>query len=116
MEPAAFKASNHIHGVRLILQWWVSSLMSYKKLLCLFISDSGKVLKSYSWIQLAIVYLNIHFQSQKILTLLDSFVYFHFWYNLLSNNSNTNETVKIHRRPLDLLNYTIRIAFKQVVL
>ena len=28
--------------------------------------------------------------------------------------SNMNETVKIHRS-LDLLNYTIRIAFKRVV-
>ena len=33
-----------------------------------FISDSKKVMKFYSWIQLAIVYLHINFQSQKILT------------------------------------------------
>ena len=86
-------------------------LMSYERSLYFFISDNIKVMKFYNWIQLAIVYLHINFKF------LYSFLYFHFWYNLLSNNnSNMNETVKIHRRSLDLFNYTIRIAFKQVVL
>ena len=88
--------------------------MSYKKSLCFFISDSRKFLKFYSLIQLAIVYLHINFQSRKYQ--LYSFVYFHFRYSLLSNNnSNMNETVKIHKRCHDLLNYTIRIAFIQAV-
>ena len=87
-----------------------------RKIFILFILDR-KVLKFYSWIQLAIVYSHINFKVKKYsLTLLYSFVYFHFRYNLLSNNnSNTNETVKIHRRCLDQLHQTIRIAFKQVV-
>ena len=89
--------------------------MSYKNRYDFFISENIKVLKFYSRIQLAIVYLHINFQSQKILKLLCSFVYFHFQYNLLgNNNSNTNETVKMHRGCRDLLNYTIRIAFKQI--
>ena len=90
--------------------------MSYERSLYFFISDSRKVLKFYSWIQLAIVCLHINQVKKYLLTLLYSFVYFHFRYHLLSNNnSNTNETVKVHRRSIDLLNYTIRIAFKQVV-
>ena len=50
------------------LRWRVSSLMSYGRSFYFFILDSRNVLKFYSWIQLAIVYLHINFQSQKILT------------------------------------------------
>ena len=44
----------------------------------------------------------------------NSSVYFNFRYHLLSNNnSKTNDTVKTDRRCLDLLNYTVKIAFNK---
>ena len=54
------------------------------------------------------------FSKSKILCYIVSYIFTvgTIYYN---NNSNTNETVKIHRMCHDLLNYTNRIALKKVV-
>ena len=53
-----------VEYVELYLRWRVSLLMVLKSI-CFFISDSRKVLKFKNWIQLAIVYLHINFQTKK---------------------------------------------------